>query len=411
MADNFLLFLLAISGAILASITGTIPGMHVNNLISILIPLFPILSRELGIEGLAVFIVSMAVAHTFVNTIPSTYLGAPDPSTGSILPAHRLLLMGRGHMAVVLTLAGSIISLILSLMILPMFMLVLPRLSQIIERNTSIVLSGILLFLIASERSYYRRIYAMFIVLLSGILGIYVLDLGFLDQDTALFPSFVGLFTAPTIIHSVLTSGKVPRQIIRVRTRRKELMRGSLAGTVAGIISGVIPGVSPSIAAGLIRKSRNEREYLVTIGGINTAEAMYAMVMLYLLGATRSGPAAALKSIFRDFSGDLFVVLIGTALVSGGLATILAMFLSRKFSSFVEKINYRLVAISVLFGLSSAIFLISGVKGILVEITALGIGILPIYFGCRRGSCMGFLLVPIAMRSLGLNELILPVFN
>ena len=98
----FLQILLAIIlGCIAGTFTGIIPGIHVN-LLSLIILSFS--TYLLGITTpliIAVFIISIALTHTFVNAIPSIYLGAPDSDTAlSVLPGHKLLLKGLGHEAV-----------------------------------------------------------------------------------------------------------------------------------------------------------------------------------------------------------------------------------------------------------------------------------------------------------------------
>ena len=82
-------------------ITGLIPGIHIN-LISLL--LVSLSGYFLGFTHpliLGVFIISMAVTHTFLDIIPSIFLGAPDADTAlAVLPGHRLLLKGMGYEAV-----------------------------------------------------------------------------------------------------------------------------------------------------------------------------------------------------------------------------------------------------------------------------------------------------------------------
>ena len=50
----------------------------------------------------------MAITHTFIDFIPSIFLGAPDEdSVLSILPGHKLLLKGYAYTGIILTLYGS----------------------------------------------------------------------------------------------------------------------------------------------------------------------------------------------------------------------------------------------------------------------------------------------------------------
>src|SRR3989338_153036 len=70
--------------------TGLSPGIHIN-LISVILLSFYSSFSEINPFFLVIFIVSMAIAHTFMDFIPSVFLGAPDENSFlSILPGHQL---------------------------------------------------------------------------------------------------------------------------------------------------------------------------------------------------------------------------------------------------------------------------------------------------------------------------------
>ena len=80
-------------GVFMGSLTGLIPGFHVNNVALILLALSPAL-LDLGIplSAVAAIIVSTGTVHTFLNYIPSALIGAPDGDTAlSLLPGHRMV--------------------------------------------------------------------------------------------------------------------------------------------------------------------------------------------------------------------------------------------------------------------------------------------------------------------------------
>ena len=87
---QILLFLFA--GIFAGTITGLIPGIHINLIGVFLISLSTSLFISINPVFLIVFIASMAITHTFVDFIPSVFLGCPDTDTElSILPGHELL--------------------------------------------------------------------------------------------------------------------------------------------------------------------------------------------------------------------------------------------------------------------------------------------------------------------------------
>ncbi len=126
------------AGAALGTFTGLAPGIHVNTLALIMLVSYPGIADSIGLTcgafGLGIshvpllvccIIISASVVHSFVDFIPSVFLGAPDEDTAlSVLPGHRLLLSGKGLEAVACaakgSLAGACVAIILTI---PVFVL------------------------------------------------------------------------------------------------------------------------------------------------------------------------------------------------------------------------------------------------------------------------------------------------
>src|SRR3972149_4948805 len=105
-------------GFILGIISGLIPGIHVNNFSLILVAMSP-LFMELGFAPfyIAVIILSNSVTQTFLDIIPSIFLGAPEADTAlAVLPGHQLLMEGRGAEAVRLSAIGSAGAVVIALL-------------------------------------------------------------------------------------------------------------------------------------------------------------------------------------------------------------------------------------------------------------------------------------------------------
>ena len=120
MLPLLLVILFCILGVITGVATGLLPGLHVNNIALILLSLsgaiiaaFSFLfeygiSEEFILVLICIYIISTSISHTFHDVIPSTFLGAPDEDMAlSVLPAHSLLLEGKGYEAVALSAMGS----------------------------------------------------------------------------------------------------------------------------------------------------------------------------------------------------------------------------------------------------------------------------------------------------------------
>ena len=104
-------------GVGMGTLTGIIPGFHVNNVALILLALAPgLLSLGIPLSAVAGIIVSTGTVHTFLNYIPSALMGAPDADQAlSLLPGHRMLLSGNAARGVAWSARGSQLGLFLSL--------------------------------------------------------------------------------------------------------------------------------------------------------------------------------------------------------------------------------------------------------------------------------------------------------
>ena len=68
---------------------------------------------------ISALIIGCLVTHTFLDIIPSVFLGAPDTDTAlSVLPGHKLMLAGRGYEAIKCSALGSFGSVLVALVAL-----------------------------------------------------------------------------------------------------------------------------------------------------------------------------------------------------------------------------------------------------------------------------------------------------
>ena len=81
---RFLFFLFL--GIFVGIFTGLIPGLHVNLVALTLVYYSAYLKNLFSVTELGVFIISVAVTHTFLDNIPGIYLGANEDNILNILP-------------------------------------------------------------------------------------------------------------------------------------------------------------------------------------------------------------------------------------------------------------------------------------------------------------------------------------
>ncbi|MEE9592896.1 MAG: tripartite tricarboxylate transporter permease, partial [Thermoplasmata archaeon] len=129
----------ALLGTAAGVLTGLTPGLHVNTVAALILAfqgsilalagsLFAWASptpQDLALMA-ATLVVGNVVAHTFLDYVPSIFLGAPDAETAlSVLPGHRMLLQGRGLEAIRLSAWGSLVAAFLALLLVLPFRFVM----------------------------------------------------------------------------------------------------------------------------------------------------------------------------------------------------------------------------------------------------------------------------------------------
>src|SRR3972149_2659925 len=148
------LILALIIGILIGTLTGLTPGIHINLVSAILVSISVSLLAQIPVLALVVFLVALAITHTFVDYIPSIFLGAPNENNFlSILPGHEMLNEGKAYDAVVYTLYGSLSALAIILIFSPLFFFFLPTFYNYAERIMPFILILASFFLIYFEKS------------------------------------------------------------------------------------------------------------------------------------------------------------------------------------------------------------------------------------------------------------------
>ncbi len=399
----------ALFGIGMGTITGLIPGLHVNNLTPLLVGLTAgsFLSSYQAIS----LIVAMMLTHTFLNFIPSTFLGVPDKDTAiSVLPAHKLVLEGRGYEAIKLTALGSLGSLICSAGMAGGMIPMLGAVYELVNPYMHLLLIGIVAVMISLESGWKGRLSALLVFLLSGFLGLIVLKTNIGGGDGALMPLLGGLFGMSVLVLSMNSENCLPNQQIvdedvEIRSNAKPIFTGASAG----FITGVIPGVGPAQGTVLSQAAMNSKDrgdFLIGVSGVNTAKALLSFVALYAIGRPRSGAAVAVDSILSVGLRELIFV-VGIALFAGGIAALIHLEIGKIAARKIHSLPYEKMCLGVILSIIIFSFYYSGIIGILILGVATSIGLLPPLLQIKRTHCMGVLIVPVIIYFAGLENVVL----
>lgn len=407
---EILFFVLA--GVAAGTFTGLIPGIHTNTVCMILLSLFPLmLSYGIPIHGIIALIISMTITHTIVDFIPSVLLGAPDDSTAlSVLPGHKLLLEGKGLEAIYLTIIGGVGVVILFVLFLPLLLKILPTLYETIKQHIQFILTVIVFVMIGIEKGLKGKFFGSAIFFLSGILGLIILNSTVLPANEMFFPLFTGLFGISTLLISLNKKVKIPKQEKETtNVDRKLAIFGSIKAFLSGLIVGILPGVGSAqatVLSQLATRKKDDKEFLVSVGGINTAVALFSLVSLYSIGRPRSGAAVAVARILGSFGLNELILLVASGLIATGIAAILTLKLSKKFLKLVEKVPYDKLSLGIIAFLILLTLIFTGPLGLFVLLISTAIGLLAPLTGVKRSLCMGVLILPVIFFYSGLNTIL-----
>src|SRR3989344_3020913 len=393
MLDIFIAMLFGIACGI---VTGLGPGVHVNMVSALLLSAAPVLLRITDAMPLSVFIISMAVVHTFLDTIPSIYLGAADvENVMAVLPGQLMLLDGKGYEAVKLTIMGSFGALLLVIGAAPMLVVLMSVLQPIVEPWIGWLLIVLVLWMISREK---KKMMALFVFLLSGAFGLIVLHLGI---EQVLFPMLSGLFGVSSLVLSLQENVKIPEQKIS-RAMNYDVQRLMKTTTCAGVIgsfAGFFPGLGPAQAAalGTVFMKGGGKEFLVLVGGLGTANMVTSLVTLYTLDKARNGAIVVVRELLDAVNVVDFVIFLLVALTVGCVGVMLTLFFARRFAQWLGKVNYRMMCASVIVFIVALVLLIPGWKGIIVLAVATLLGMIAPLSNTTRSHAMGCLLLPVIL--------------
>lgn len=388
------LALALVLGVSIGTLTGILPGIHINLVAVLLFVNSSVFLKWTIPLVLAAFIVSMSITHTFIDFIPSIFLGAPNEDTAlSILPGHRMLLKGQGFQAVKLTTIGCFLGLLVSLVLALFFIKTAPFFYPYLVRFMVFILIAVSLLLFFTEK---RRLPALIVFLLAGFLGYAALNFTLIDQP--LYPLFTGLFGTSLLFLSFFQNVKLPKQKIeRTKTSKKEVSIALLLSVFSSSLVSFLPGVGSAQAATIasLFKRITEKTFLILLGAINSITLVLSFVALYAIKKPRTGVAVFVGKFLPNISLENLWFLLIIAVISGIFATFLSIFLAKRFSSLISRVKYKWLCLLILCFLVFLTPIISGWFGLLVLLVSTSLGVLCSLMNVKKIFLMGSLLIPV----------------
>ncbi|MBU0461073.1 MAG: tripartite tricarboxylate transporter permease [Nanoarchaeota archaeon] len=377
--------------------TGLTPGVHINLVSILLLSLSPLLLQHTSAVVLCCFIIAMAVTHTFLDAIPSIFLGAPDSDQVlNVLPGHKLLLEGKGFEAVKLTVIGSLLCLIFAVLLVPALIPFVGLVYPFLNKYMGFLLLGITLFMVFKDKNRFKN---LFLFLISGVLGIIVLSIPNLKDP--LFPLLSGLFGTSMLAVSLTQKVNIPEQKIEetLHLPKKEIAKAVIGGSIAGTMTGFFPGLGPSQGAVLstqFLRKMTDYGFMILVGGLNTVNFIISLVALLVIDKARNGAVIVMQELIAIDSKTLLIFL-AVVLIVGAAATFLTLKITKIFSRLFRYVKYEDVVQYVIMLIIVLVFYFSGFLGLVVLATATLVGIMASEMNIARNHAMGCLLLPVLL--------------
>ncbi|MBS3817038.1 MAG: tripartite tricarboxylate transporter permease [Candidatus Thermoplasmatota archaeon] len=445
-------------GICLGIVTGLIPGIHVNTISILIVSSIGIIT--LFVSGLisnlnptsselllliSMLVIGCLITHTFLNFIPATYFGAPEGETAlSVLPAHRMLLEGRGFEAIKASAVGSFAATFIALLLILPARFVMGNPINLYEKIVPLI--PLILFLVIfvlilqegrSLLDYRPKLVAGGLFLLSGLLGFIVLTPTGIytynwtlveQQDTTttsvmLFPMFTGLFGISNLLVSLMDNPEIPEQRtedVKIRLKNKSKFRGILSGTMSGGLVGWLPGITAAAATTFTQfftpkeqsEEESSREFIMSVSAVDTACAIFTLVALFIILKARSGAMQAILKLNEDNikewsalfqAPDLFLLLLFAVVISASTAYLLTLSLGKSFAGIHKKLEYEKISKGIILFLIILMFVLSGPIGLLIGTISTAVGLIPPLYGVKRVHLMGCIIFPVILFFTGLN--------
>ena len=402
--DLLTAIIFAFLGILAGTFTGMIPGVHINMISAVVIAYYGILSNFFEIQAIIVFIISMSLTHTFISFIPSVTLGVPQPDNAiAILPAHNMILKGKGYEAIFLNNLGSLYGILAAFLISMISFFILERAYDLFRIVIPYFLLSVMTLIIILEKEKNKIFWATIIAIFSGGLGLFALNTPIINNPLLIL--FSGLFGLSGILYSIKDeTAKLPKQSFKINFKHDlKFFKSMFAGTMSSWVCSISPGVGSAQAATistLFFKDLNQKMFLLCIGSINTINFILSIMTFFIIERARNGSIIAVSQIIDTIS--LREVIFYYVII--GFVGVFVFFLTLELAKFsikrIEKVNVKKLNFAVICFIIILVFMFDRFYGILILVCATALGICSLSLGIKRVHMMAVLLIPVSFNLL-----------
>ena len=421
MGPELILLVMAacIVGSLIGTFTGLVPGIHVNTLASMMLVSYPAMESFImsftSSSNVPIIvsscIMSASVVHSFVDFVPSVFIGAPDPDEVlTTLPGHRLLMKGQGMRAVRAAAIGSAVGASSALLLaVPLQYLMLHGLADQLDTFTIAVLLFTLSAIVLKEKGIENKIWAAVLAAVSGMLGLLCMDAqipsaGIMGEGTLLLPLLTGLFGIPALLSS-FRNASVPEQCDDGVSPVDHIpgIKGLIMGSVAGWYPGMTATVGASLSSIFMPENKPER-FISVVASIGTVTSIFSLITLSVSGSGRSGTVLVIKEVIGDgisgFCSPEFLLLLLCAAAASFLGYHITISVGKVMSRLTDRIDAVRLNKAVLCFIVALVLILTGPFGLLILAVSALVGMIPLTIDMGRIPLTGCLMFPVVIHGL-----------
>lgn len=386
-------------GILAGIITGLIPGIHINLVSTLLLLVSGMLLNYFSIEQLIIFIISMGVIHSFLDFIPSIIFGIPSSETAmSILPAHKLVIEGKGKQALFLSASGSLLGAIFSLPLLLLLYFILPVIIPPITPFIPYALFGVVILFLLQEKNKNKCVWSLLFVLFATLYGLLLLNSYHLREP--LLVIFTGLFGISSLLYSLKeSSGGIPKQLPLEKDLPKKTFSSIFIGNCCAALCSTLPGLGNAQATTLMSlffKDLTSKLFLVVTSSLNTTSFLVSIVTLSVLEKARNGAIVVVSQLTQNLTTTFLIKLLIISCLICVIGYFLTLIIGNKSLNFLSKVDEKKMNLGLLILLFFIIFVTESWYGILCLLGITSLGFFGLILEIRRVHFMSILLMPVA---------------
>jgi putative membrane protein len=392
-------------GLFAGTITGLLPGIHVNTVVSVILASSAFFVDKFSILNISIFIISMAITHSITEFIPTALLGIPDASTVvSHIPAHKLFSEGKALLAITTSAFSSMISGILTIFLFPFALTIISFFDSWIKVESVIIMLSFLVILPVLLTK--NRIYTIMVIIFASLLGIYSLGHNFL------LPLLSGLFGIPVLISSLKgeSSNNNQETVFPKKIITFSLITRLFIALIIGALFSYLPGAGSS-AASLLAITifptlvKSPIEIIAVTSGLSTVNYVFSLYTYAYADRARNGAIVGVRELYGSINQDILILFLIIAVIAMMLALLSTLFISRfavsKMAS-LSQLAYKRISLIMIVMTLLVILFINGTSGLIFCVICTLVGLIAINKSVQKVSMLSSLMVPTILLLLGI---------